>query len=661
MATSADIRALEEEIKKQDQEIESILADLGVHLGSGSEPPWVWICSNCKELNVEGDQPLDKCEVCEAGRLRPQPETPQKAQPQQKAEARVQTEPKESAWRCWACNASNKDSATECAVCYADRSGPTPGPSSSSIRCKACFSDLRDPTATECPVCYADVGETAEPAHSVRPVGSWKCTACTTLNAMDAIECKTCFADRPSAQWPCPACTSLNDDGATQCTVCMADREEGTAAVQPQKTEDEQPLKGWKCYACTTVNPNMVDECTVCFADREFVPPSGATTVLDLSGGKREMLDERRARELLSTASDPLAVKKLIFKTKSFGEGASKVAVEFLRKMSNVEDVDFSDIIAGRPTIEALGVLERMCEALPLNKVKYLDLSDNAIGERGMRVLIKALSGVAKQIERLNFRNNGLSEMAVRLLVDALGAAPRLQGLHFFSNMCGSGGAIALEPLFAKLSKDTAMPFEFTMSSCRVLSDGSLSLVTSLRHVAPRLRFLDLSDTVMGDKAGGELSTTLLQSTSLKTLLLRDCGIKGSAIGSVVESITNLTSLEQLDLSEVPLGKQQTKKLLEGLKRKPCGLRVLHLAGNEAGNAGVAALLQAEHFPHLEVLNLRENELDDEFAAKFINAYGSRSSLKQAELGGNDFSAKTMAALRAAFGDRLGDLEGGDE
>jgi hypothetical protein len=47
-----------------------------------------------------------------------------------------------------------------------------------------------------------------------------------------------------------------------------------------------------------------------------------------------------------------------------------------------LEEADLSDIIAGRPEAEALRVLELVCSALRGRRLKSIDLSDNALGEK---------------------------------------------------------------------------------------------------------------------------------------------------------------------------------------------------------------------------------------------------------------------------------------
>lgn len=67
-----------------------------------------------------------------------------------------------------------------------------------------------------------------------------------------------------------------------------------------------------------------------------------------------------------------------------------------VRGIENVKgsltDVDLSDVIAGRPEDEALEALRLISGALAQCPLRLLDLSDNALGEKGVRAAAAAFS-----------------------------------------------------------------------------------------------------------------------------------------------------------------------------------------------------------------------------------------------------------------------------
>ena len=78
---------------------------------------------------------------------------------------------------------------------------------------------------------------------------------------------------------------------------------------------------------------------------------------------------------------------------------AASVLVKTLPKLTALRVADFGDIIAGRHTDDALQVLELVCTHLKGLPITSLDLSDNALGTRGISAI--ARSGLVKDLKSL--------------------------------------------------------------------------------------------------------------------------------------------------------------------------------------------------------------------------------------------------------------------
>ena len=101
------------------------------------------------------------------------------------------------------------------------------------------------------------------------------------------------------------------------------------------------------------------------------------------------------------------------------GIDAAKVAKKAFENLKGtLEVVDLADTIAGRPEVEALA-MEIMCEGLSVCKLKEVDLSDNAFGEKGVRACAKLLQSQST-LEGISFLNNGISEQAARAISELL-------------------------------------------------------------------------------------------------------------------------------------------------------------------------------------------------------------------------------------------------
>lgn len=85
----------------------------------------------------------------------------------------------------------------------------------------------------------------------------------------------------------------------------------------------------------------------------------------------------------------------------------------------------------------------------PFYIVKILDLSDNALGEKGLRACFPLLQNQEALIE-ISFCNNGMSARASEVIADEIllfrgpDVPTLLQKFHFYNNMSGDGGAMAL-------------------------------------------------------------------------------------------------------------------------------------------------------------------------------------------------------------------------
>lgn len=207
-----------------------------------------------------------------------------------------------------------------------------------------------------------------------------------------------------------------------------------------------------------------------------------------------------------STAGSKIKAIKL--STKSIGSEAAPVVVAALENVAGVlKDADMSDIIAGRPEAEVLQVIQAVSAALAkCDGLKSLNISDNALGEKGIRAFKDVLTATST-LEALYLKNIGCSVNACKAVAELVGCSS-LQLLHLFNNMSDNEGASAIATLVKRntgmrvcilfacphqwalqLSLDVhmhalsgcsleviAMLFGTTLLSCTLLVHGALSV-----------------------------------------------------------------------------------------------------------------------------------------------------------------------------------------
>ncbi|KAF2325173.1 hypothetical protein GH714_024843 [Hevea brasiliensis] len=288
--------------------------------------------------------------------------------------------------------------------------------------------------------------------------------------------------------------------------------------------------------------------------------------------------------------------------------------------LSSIKDqlteVDLSDFVAGRPEPEALEVMNIFSSALEGCNLRYLNLSNNALGEKGVRAFGSLLK-TQNNLEELYLINDGISEEAARAVYELIPSTEKLKVLQFHNNMTGDEGAIAI----ADIVKLSTMLEDFRCSSTRIGSDGGVVLAGALGKCS-HLRKLDLRDNMFGVEAGLALSKSLV------------------AFGDLTEVYLSYLNLED----------DGAEALANALKESAPSLEVLEMAGNDITAKGASSLadcIAAKQF--LSKLNLSENELKDEGAILIAKAIESGHG----QLSEVDLSSNSIRRAGARLLDRL--------
>ncbi|PIA30766.1 hypothetical protein AQUCO_05400103v1 [Aquilegia coerulea] len=331
---------------------------------------------------------------------------------------------------------------------------------------------------------------------------------------------------------------------------------------------------------------------------------SPCVTVFDISGGKRAFIEAEEAEELLRPLADKgNSYSRICFSNRSFGRGAARVAEPILVSLKDqLTEVDLSDFIAGRPEEEAIEVMNIFSSALEGCVLKFLDLSNNALGEKGVRAF-EALLKSQSSLEELYLMNDGISEEAAGAVRELIPSTEKLKVLHFHNNMTGDEGAIAI----SEVVKRSPALEDFRCSSTRVGSEGGIALTEALK-TCTSLKKLDIRDNMFGVEAGVALSQALSSHVGL------------------VEAYLSYLNLED----------EGAIALANAFKECTPSLEVLEMAGNEITAEAAPALASCIASKHLlKKLNLSENELKDEGAIRIGKALGGLKQLKEVDMSTN--------------------------
>ncbi|CAJ1977247.1 unnamed protein product [Sphenostylis stenocarpa] len=330
-------------------------------------------------------------------------------------------------------------------------------------------------------------------------------------------------------------------------------------------------------------------------------------SVFDISKGKRAFIEADEAQELLSPLKEPgNSFTKICFSNRSFGLEAAQVAEPILTSLKDqLVEVDLSDFIAGRPEAEALDVMKIFSTALEGSVLKSLNLSENALGEKGVRAF-GALLKSQKCLEELYLINDGISKEAARAVCELIPFTEKLKVLHFHNNMTGDEGALAI----AEIVKRSPSLEDFRCSTTRIGTEGGVALSDALGNCT-HLKKLDLRDNMLGAEGGVSLSKALSKHTELREVYLSDLNLEDDGAIAIVDT----------------------------LKESAPHLEVLELSGNDItadAAPAIAACLSAKQF--LYKLNLSENELKDEGANLIRKAIEGHAQLKVVDLSANQIT-----------------------
>ncbi|KAM7108566.1 NACHT, LRR and PYD domains-containing protein 6 [Ciconia maguari] len=244
------------------------------------------------------------------------------------------------------------------------------------------------------------------------------------------------------------------------------------------------------------------------------------------------------------------------------------------------------------------------CEALAavlgaVPSLVQLDLSDNPLGDGGLRELCAALAGPGCSVQNLWLWRCRLTEASCGALAAVLPASPSLTELHLGDNELGDGGVRRL----SEGLRDPACRLQtLRLWRCR-LTEASCGALAAVLPASPSLTELHLGGNELGDGGVRRLSEGLRDpACRLQTLSLWHCRLTGACCKDLCAVLSTRQSLECLDLSENDLGDGGAQLLCETLAHPTCSLQRLWLkkaALNEETLQKLAALKEVK--PSLDI------------------------------------------------------------
>ncbi|KAL2086278.1 hypothetical protein ACEWY4_017337 [Coilia grayii] len=262
-------------------------------------------------------------------------------------------------------------------------------------------------------------------------------------------------------------------------------------------------------------------------------------------------------------------------------------------------------------SLAACKLSEKSCEIMDLvlqsdNCLLELNLSNNELGDSGIQVLAKGISGTLCKLQILRLASCKITEKSSEILASVLQSANSLVELDLSSNSLGDCGVHIL-------SKGLLSPYcklqTLRLYNCNIQNEGYICLALTLMLAPSCLKELDMRYNHPGVPAHKLLSTTL-QDPGYEALHLSSCKLSDKSCEILALILQSSNSLKDLRLSA--LGDSEVEILSKGLSSPHCKLQTLRLTNcalSDESSEVIACILQSPNI--LLELDLSESLIDD--------------------------------------------------
>jgi Ran GTPase-activating protein 1 len=192
------------------------------------------------------------------------------------------------------------------------------------------------------------------------------------------------------------------------------------------------------------------------------------------------------------------------------------------------------------------------------------------------------------------------------------------------------------------------------------------AIVDSLTPLT-KLTQLDLGDNVIGEENSLILAAALKNNQCLKVLRLRDSALDENGSVAVIQALTGQEALEELDISGNDITGNLSHALGPFLLDEKCYLKTLFMDDNEIGSAGatdLAHILLKSACPRLERLSLCCCEITAAGGIALAVAVSRIAAFSLLNLDGNEICSSGVELISEKLlscNKTLGDMEDNDE
>ncbi|XP_072330252.1 NACHT, LRR and PYD domains-containing protein 14-like isoform X2 [Scyliorhinus torazame] len=388
-------------------------------------------------------------------------------------------------------------------------------------------------------------------------------------------------------------------------------------------------------------------------ASRTLTPAeySALAFVLQMPGGEMETLDLSQHKTSSVGLQRLVPVLHHFTSLKMIGSNLGDSGVNALSQMMKNPNCKLQNL-----ELERNDLTHRCCEALALiltnnRMLSSLNLSNNNLGDRGIRLLSVGLKNPQSRMQKLNLSNNNLSIGSWEEIVSVLIINQTLRELNVSNNRMGEAGlrtlSTALKDPRCKLQKlglNNTSTLDFGMMGSYLEETGIVILSDVLKDSNCTLKALELAKNCLTQKNYEEIASAIrinhtLTHLDLSSNVIQDSGMNALSLALMDKSC----SIQSLLLTDTKLTPTCCEKLASVLVTNQT-LRELDLSMNKLGDSGVCALSTALKEPSckLETLGLKQTSLTDACCKKLLTALNTTQKITHLDLSANLFTNSSL-------------------
>ena len=284
---------------------------------------------------------------------------------------------------------------------------------------------------------------------------------------------------------------------------------------------------------------------------------------------------------------------------------------------------------------------------LKTNKIiSMIDISDNAIGNEGIRFMLNEIDPSNSSIVYMNLSNNDLSQGWIDELSSLL-KSTNLYEIKLANNNLSDKTAQELAVYFYRgywhLSK-------LDLSYNKLTSVGWSYLFQALK-LNPFLTHLNLEDNNLSKGNQFDSIIQLLKANKiLKVLNLSKCELTAKEADMISDGLSINSTLISLNLSNNKFFSQGAISIYTSISTPYSKLSLLDLSFNHIGNESIPSLCKCvELNKSLQKLNLYSNLLTKDSCSPLLISLKSNQLLVSLNLGWNSLNPNHLASLKAIW------------